>query len=469
MFSPPRLAGKHQKKTIIMQIQGHHHVSPQVVEQSQTQASGRLGTVEARQVATPREAIQLAHRQEAPKAEGLLSRLGAAIARPFVALKEWLGKLLGSHSEVPAAPSADEFHRQQAELKSRLMAMALAPGLSGLDKTGELVDLTPETLASEHTRLATGNGALRSLVTALSGIRDGSQVEATRRQAALLLEKNLGGIPLQQWGTTGRQASEWVSRADQEQFGQVTDQLKNLMHQVAQLRYAVESEVKGEPADKTLAEGLQNQFGLEAEQYLGEQPHGTYSDAEVMALGLYTNGEYESLNRALRQEKPLNAGHTMIDQGMSAAFEKSVHSEQVVKTFRGTRGGDSFSGVAEGKVGHDAAYLSTSRDPQVAKNFGGTGSISTVFGRSGIDVSDISIEGDEQEILYNKETEMRVLLSAKDERGVTRRVLEEATLGVQSGHHKGLLDALDLARETESTGKPAEQDIRLKMRGLDLA
>ena len=45
-------------------------------------------------------------------------------------------------------------------------------------------------------------------------------------------------------------------------------------------------------ADKALAEGLQEQFGLEAEQYLGEQLHGTYSDAEVMALGLYTNGEY---------------------------------------------------------------------------------------------------------------------------------------------------------------------------------
>lgn len=232
---------------------------------------------------------------------------------------------------------------------------------------------------------------------------------------------------------------------------------------------AAESKVKGESADKALAESLQNQFGLEAEQYLGEQPHATYSDAEVMALGLYTNGEYQDLNRALRQGKPLNADHTMIDQGMSAAFEKSAHSEQVVKTFRGTRGGDAFNGVTEGKVGHDAAYLSTSRDPQVAKNFGGAGAISTVFGRSGIDVSDISIEGDEQEILYNKETDMRVLLSAKDEKGVTRRVLEEATLGAQSGHHKGLLNALDLARETESTGKPAEQDIRLKMRGLDLA
>ncbi|MHC6654896.1 ADP-ribosyltransferase [Aeromonas salmonicida] len=211
-----------------------------------------------------------------------------------------------------------------------------------------------------------------------------------------------------------RQASEWVRSATQEQLGEVAAGLNDLMHQVAQLRYAVESEVKGEPADKALAEGLQEQFGLEAEQYLGEQPHGTYSDAEVMALGLYTNGEYQHLNRSLRQEKPLDAGQALIDRGMSIAFEKSTPTEQLIKTFCGTHGGDAFNGVAEGQVGHDVAYLSTSRDPKLVTNFGGSGSISTIFGRLGIDVSDISVEGDELEILYNKETDMRVLLSAKD-------------------------------------------------------
>lgn len=93
--------------------------------------------------------------------------------------------------------------------------------------------------------------------------------------------------------------------------------------------------------------------------------------------------------------------------------------------------------MTEGQVGHDAAYFSTSRDPKVAINFGGSGTISTVFGRSGIDVSDISVEGDEQEILYNKATDMRVLLSAKDERGVTRRVLEEAKLGNKAAIARG--------------------------------
>ncbi|MCR7019637.1 ADP-ribosyltransferase, partial [Pseudomonas aeruginosa] len=75
----------------------------------------------------------------------------------------------------------------------------------------------------------------------------------------------------------------------------------------------------------------------------------------------------------------------------------------------------------------------------------------------------------EKEILYNKETDMRVLLSASDEQGVTRRVLEEAALGEQSGHSQGLLDALDLASKPERSGEVQEQDVRLRMRGLDLA
>ncbi|HHQ4168631.1 TPA: ADP-ribosyltransferase [Pseudomonas aeruginosa] len=404
-----------------MHIQSSQQNPSFVAELSQAVA-GRLGQVEARQVATPREAQQLAQRQEAPKGEGLLSRLGAALARPFVAIIEWLGKLLGSraHASTQAplsrqdAPPAASL--SAAEIKQMMLQKALPLTLGGLGKASELATLTAERLAKDHTRLASGDSALRSLATALVGIRDGSRIEASRTQAARLLEQS-----------------------------------------------------EGEPVDKALADGLVEHFGLEAEQYLGEHPDGPYSDAEVMALGLYTNGEYQHLNRSLRQGRELDAGQALIDRGMSAAFEKSGPAEQVVKTFRGTQGRDAFEAVKEGQVGHDAGYLSTSRDPSVARSFAGLGTITTLFGRSGIDVSEISIEGDEQEILYDKGTDMRVLLSAKDGQGVTRRVLEEATLGERSGHGEGLLDALDLATGTDRSGKPQEQDLRLRMRGLDLA
>ena len=446
--------------------------SPSFAVELHQAASGRLGQIEARQVATPSEAQQLAQRQDAPKGEGLLARLGAALVRPFVAIMDWLGKLLGSHARTGPQPSQDAQPAVMSSavvFKQMVLQQALPMTLKGLDKASELATLTAERLAKDHTRLASGDGALRSLATALVGIRDGSLIEASRTQAARLLEQSVGGIALQQWGTAGGAASQHVLSASPEQLREIAVQLHAVMDKVALLRHAVERELKGEPVDKALADGLVEHFGLEAEQYLGEHPGGPYSDAEVMALGLYTNGEYQHLNRSLRQGRELDAGQALIDRGMSAAFEKSGPAEQVVKTFRGTQGRDAFEAVKEGQVGHDAGYLSTSRDPSVARSFAGLGTITTLFGRSGIDVSEISIEGDEQEILYDKGTDMRVLLSAKDGQGVTRRVLEEATLGERSGHGEGLLDALDLATGTDRSGKPQEQDLRLRMRGLDLA
>ena len=82
-FPVPRLAEKHQEKATIMHIQSLQQ-SPSFAVELHQAASGRLGQIEARQVATPSEAQQLAQRQDAPKGEGLLARLGAALVRPFV-------------------------------------------------------------------------------------------------------------------------------------------------------------------------------------------------------------------------------------------------------------------------------------------------------------------------------------------------------------------------------------------------
>ncbi|MBN0056484.1 ADP-ribosyltransferase, partial [Pseudomonas aeruginosa] len=93
--------------------------------------------------------------------------------------------------------------------------------------------LTPEGLAREHSRLASGDWALRSLSTALAGIRAGSQVEESRIQAGRLLERSIGGIALQQWGTTGGAASQLVLDASPELRREITDQLHQVMSEVA--------------------------------------------------------------------------------------------------------------------------------------------------------------------------------------------------------------------------------------------
>lgn len=229
-----------------------------------------------------------------------------------------------------------------------------------------------------------------------------------------------------------------------------------MVDKVTLLRHAIESKVKGEPADKALADGLVEHFGLGAEQCPGEHLGGPYSNAEVTALGLCTNGKYQHLDRSLHQGQELDAGQTLIGRGMSAASEKSGPAERVVKTFRGIQGRDAFEAAKEGQVGHGADYLSISRDPGVVRSFTGQDTVTTLFGKSGIGVSEISIGDDERGTLYNKGTDMCIFLSARDGQGITRRVLEETTLGKRSSHGEGSPDVLDLATGTDRSGEPQE-------------
>ncbi len=116
-----------------------------------------------------------------------------------MAIIEWLGKLLGSraHASTQAplsrqdAPPAASL--SAAEIKQMMLQKALPLTLGGLGKASELATLTAERLAKDHTRLASGDGALRSLATALVGIRDGSRIEASVPRLPACSNRALGG------------------------------------------------------------------------------------------------------------------------------------------------------------------------------------------------------------------------------------------------------------------------------------
>ncbi|HFK2926859.1 TPA: AexT-like T3SS ADP-ribosyltransferase toxin [Aeromonas hydrophila] len=230
-----------------MQIQTHTGGLQAVAQHSDAAAGvGKFGQLDARQVATSQDALQLGSRSEPQKGEGLLSRLGAQLARPFVALKEWIGNLLGARPAAPArsAPPADNL--SLADQKRLLLQKALPFTLGGLDKASELNNIDAQQLGQEHARLATGNGALRSLATSLNGIKDGSMRQESQTLAAGLLERPIAGIPLQQWGTVGGKVTELIASATPEQLQEAMSQLHAVMAEVADLQRAVKAEVAGE-------------------------------------------------------------------------------------------------------------------------------------------------------------------------------------------------------------------------------
>ncbi len=132
-----------------MQIQTHTGGLQAVAQHSDAAAGvGKFGQLDARQVATSQDALQLGSRSEPQKGQGLLSRLGAQLARPFVALKEWIGNLLGARPAAPArsAPPADNL--SLADQKRLLLQKALPFTLGGLDKASELNNIAAQQLGT---------------------------------------------------------------------------------------------------------------------------------------------------------------------------------------------------------------------------------------------------------------------------------------------------------------------------------
>ena len=227
-----------QANTVGTQAVAHHRDA--------TTGGGRMGPLEARQVATGQDAILLGNRSEPQKGQGLLSRLGAQLARPFVAIKEWIGNLLGSGKSA-AAPKAQTATSPE-DLQRLMKQAAFGSSLGGFAKADVLNNIAAEQLGKEHATLATGNGPLRSLCTALQAVVVGSQQPQLRELAAGLLARPIAGIPLQQWGTVGGKVTDLLASATPELLQEAMSQLHTAMGEVTDLQRAVKAEIAGEPA-----------------------------------------------------------------------------------------------------------------------------------------------------------------------------------------------------------------------------
>ncbi|MEN3758948.1 ADP-ribosyltransferase [Aeromonas veronii] len=245
-----------------MQIQANTVGTQAVAHHSDaTTGVGRMGQLEARQVATGQDAILLGNRSEPQKGQGQLSRSESRPARVLAAIKEWIGNLLGSGKSA-AAPKAQTATSPE-DLQRLMKQAAFGSSLGGFAKADVLNNIAAEQLGKEHATLATGNGPLRSLCTALQAVVIGSEQPQLRELAAGLLARPIAGIPLQQWGTVGGKVTELLASATPELLQEAMSQLHTAMGEVADLQRAVKAEIAGEPAQSatTTADAASVQSG----------------------------------------------------------------------------------------------------------------------------------------------------------------------------------------------------------------
>ncbi|MTC22090.1 MULTISPECIES: ADP-ribosyltransferase [unclassified Providencia] len=84
----------------------------------------------------------------------------------------------------------------------------------------------------------------------------------------------------------------------------------------------------------------------------------------------------------------MTSAEQLLDIALSKALAKSSLNI-LTKTYRGSQVTDALGSIAEGKVGQDPAYLSTSRDPNIAREFAEENKYSlwsVIFGCSGFDM-----------------------------------------------------------------------------------
>ncbi|MFM5756877.1 ADP-ribosyltransferase [Aeromonas veronii] len=300
-----------------MQIQANTVGTQAVAHHSDaTTEVGRMGQLEARQVATGQDAILLGNRSEPQKGQGQLSRSESRPARVLAAIKEWIGNLLGSGKSA-AAPKAQTATSPE-DLQRLMKQAAFGSSLGGFAKADVLNNIAAEQLGKEHATLATGNGPLRSLCTALQAVVIGSEQPQLRELAAGLLARPIAGIPLQQWGTVGGKVTELLASATPELLQEAMSQLHTAMGEVADLQRAVKAEIAGEPAQSatTIADATSAQSG---------ESKGAAREQVVMARQTPATGYKLALDLISYQASYLLRDQTSTEVTLSSSDLNALH------------------------------------------------------------------------------------------------------------------------------------------------
>ncbi len=171
---------------------------------------------------------------ELEQAGNVLKDLACRLVQPLNDLSKWFYSLLGKGASAPGKESPTPFapHANAAmsadQFKTILDKAILESARDGLSEANVevLLSISRNTLESKHAELATSNGVLRRVITALSGLStkySGSDISARAKKildhiVGATKDKEVlpkGGLAFSQWGTTGMLATALVQRPDQ--------------------------------------------------------------------------------------------------------------------------------------------------------------------------------------------------------------------------------------------------------------
>lgn len=123
--------------------------------------------------------------------------------------------------------------------------------LRSLQKVGELRTMGGEKLRKEYDELASEDGALRSVITALSGLGQNKTLKATAFTNELL-NLHVAGMKFSEWGNinSSRLVEKWLNQASDAQVAHAARQINAIANEVTRLKVALEKAEKGSEGEK---------------------------------------------------------------------------------------------------------------------------------------------------------------------------------------------------------------------------
>lgn len=204
---------------------------PSYTKLEDTPATTEVGDLKGKSVssaAVDSDAFRLATRSEVQQTGGLKNRLLSSLSHLGEKIENFFKHLLPGKTQRTAAPQAP---LSQEQVAKEYLQLAVDKGFSQVDI---LAQVSGSELKEQHSALATGNGALRTVATGLRSIQQFGSTEH-QAKASLIFSQDVAGIPFQQWATTGATASEFVQQASAEKLQLAAQSLNHMAQSIADL------------------------------------------------------------------------------------------------------------------------------------------------------------------------------------------------------------------------------------------
>ncbi|MPY25659.1 hypothetical protein FM037_27745 [Shewanella psychropiezotolerans] len=301
-----------------------------------TPATNEVGDLKGKSVGSASadsDAVRLATRSEEQQTGSLKNKLLSSLSHLGERIENFFKNRLPSKStsektQSTAAPQAP-LSQEQVAKKMAEIGLKLGVDALGAAKLDILAQVSGSELKEQHSELATGNGALRSVATGLKSIEKLGSAEH-QAKASQIFSQDVAGIPFQQWATTGSTASKFVQHASADDLQLAAQALNDVAKSIAELAEDVRNFLNPNVDSAALSPQTAIPFESTASRYATDNDLGIDGGRTAKDLGRKTALDAISfLSKSVAPSKQVHISSDTINNLQDAIAANDVNFYQL--------------------------------------------------------------------------------------------------------------------------------------------